>query len=172
MGDKVKNNNGKVDKITLFFVALAIVSSVDCSQNVMQEMTLNFGKALSECKKELSLPDTVFEDFYNFWKEGYELKHRQTGCAIHCLSSKLDLVDPDGNLHHGNAHEFARKHGADATMAQTLVDTIHSCEKSTPDNSDICLKILDVAKCFKVEIHKMNWAPNMDVVIGEVLAEL
>lgn len=60
----------------------------------------------------MTLTDAINEDFYNFWKEGYEIKNRETGCAIMCLSTKLNMLDPEGNLHHGNAMEFAKKHGA------------------------------------------------------------
>lgn len=61
---------------------------------------------------QLDLPDSIMTEFYNFWKDDYVLSDRSTGCAIICLSSKLDLLDPDGNLHHGNAKDFALKHGA------------------------------------------------------------
>lgn len=61
---------------------------------------------------QLSLPDSVDVDFGNFWKEDYEVTNRFTGCAIICLSTKLELISPDGTLHHGNTQEFAKKHGA------------------------------------------------------------
>lgn len=51
-------------------------------------------------------------DMYNYWKEDYALLNRDFGCAIICMSKKLNLIDPEGNLHHGNAAEFAKKHGA------------------------------------------------------------
>lgn len=60
----------------------------------------------------MELPESVTKDFMNFWKDDYQLTDRFTGCAIICLSSKLDLLDPEYNLHHGNTHEFAKKHGA------------------------------------------------------------
>nr|QJZ31461.1 pheromone binding protein 1 [Phauda flammans] len=144
---------------------------VQGSQDIMKDLTIQFGKALSTCKKELDLPDTIMADFKNFWNDGYELSNRFTGCAIMCLSSKLDLLDPEGKLHHGNAQEFAMKHGADATMAKQLTDLIHNCEKSITPTEDDCINVLEVAKCFKAEIHKLNWAPNMDLIVGELLAE-
>ncbi|KAI5637913.1 PBP/GOBP family domain-containing protein [Phthorimaea operculella] len=137
----------------------------------MKTISINFGKALNECKKEMELPDSIDTDFMNFWKEDYEVTNRFTGCAIMCLSTKLDLVSPDGTLHHGNAQEFVKKHGADETMAKKLVELLHGCEKSAPDVEDGCAKVLTVAKCFKAEIHKLNWAPNMDLIVAEVLAE-
>nr|ALS03850.1 pheromone-binding protein 4 [Ectropis obliqua] len=144
---------------------------VDADSNIMKNLSLKFGEAMSICKAELNLPDSINEDFYNFWKPDYELQHRETGCMIHCLSTKLNLIDPEGKLHHGKAKEFAMSHGADEGMAQQLIDIIHNCENSTPQNEDGCLMVLAVAKCFKVEIHKLNWTPSMDMVVGEVLAE-
>lgn len=57
-------------------------------------------------------------------------------------------------------------------MAKQLVDVLHQCEKSAPENEDACLKVLDIAKCFKSEIHKLDWAPDMDLILGEILAEV
>nr|BBB15987.1 pheromone binding protein-A [Ostrinia latipennis] len=158
--------------LRLVVVVATAILGAECSQDVMKQMTINFGKALDTCRKELDLPDTINADFYNFWKEGYELSNRLTGCAIMCLSSKLDLVDPEGKLHHGNTHEFAKKHGADDSMAKQLVDLIHKCESSVTDDPDACMKVLNIAKCFKAEIHKLNWAPSMDLIVAEVLAEV
>ncbi|XP_049877436.1 pheromone-binding protein-like [Pectinophora gossypiella] len=156
----------------LVLVYMAIDSRVETSQDVMKTMSMNFAKALDACKKEMELPDSIDVDFNNFWKEDYEISNRFTGCAIMCLSTKLDLVSPDGSLHHGNAQEFAKKHGADDAMAKQLVDLLHGCEKSAPDNEDGCMKVLGIAKCFKTEIHKLNWAPTVEVVVGEILSEV
>ncbi|CAH2041929.1 unnamed protein product, partial [Iphiclides podalirius] len=120
----------------------------------------------------MDLPDSVNSDFLNFWKPDFELTNRFTGCAIICLSTKLNLIEPDGSLHHGNTEEFAKKHGADEAMAKQLVGLLHQCEQSAPENPDACLKVLDIAKCFKSEIQKLNWAPDMELILGEVLAEL
>lgn len=61
---------------------------------------------------QMDLSDAVLKEFANFWREGYVLSNRQTGCAIMCMSTKLELLDAEYNLHHGNALEFAKKHGA------------------------------------------------------------
>nr|AAF06123.1 pheromone binding protein [Synanthedon exitiosa]AAF06142.1 pheromone binding protein [Synanthedon exitiosa] len=158
--------------VMVVMLYLSIDSGVDSSQEVMKNLTMNFNKALDVCKKELDLPDSINADFYNFWKPDYEVTNRLTGCAIMCLSTKLELFDPDGKLHHGNAKEFAMKHGADDSMAQQLVDIVHKCENDIPNNEDPCLKVLDIAKCFKTEVHKLNWAPDMELMMGEVLAEV
>lgn len=60
----------------------------------------------------MDLPESVTKDFMNFWKPDYQLTDRHTGCAIICLSSKLELLDESLNLHHGNAKDFAKNHGA------------------------------------------------------------
>nr|BAG71422.1 pheromone binding protein [Plutella xylostella] len=156
----------------LMMVLMCALKKVESSADVMKGLSENFGKALGDCKKELDLPDSIMTEFYNFWKDDYVLSDRSTGCAIICLSSKLDLLDPDGNLHHGNAKDFALKHGADEGMAGQLVGMIHECEKAAPDNPDACLKVLDIANCFKKKIHELKWAPSMDVVVAEVLADV
>nr|Q27388.2 RecName: Full=Pheromone-binding protein; Short=PBP; Flags: Precursor [Heliothis virescens]CAA65604.2 pheromone binding protein [Heliothis virescens] len=157
----------------MLVVAVWLCLRVDASQDVMKNLSMNFAKPLEDCKKEMDLPDSVTTDFYNFWKEGYEFTNRHTGCAILCLSSKLELLDQEMKLHHGKAQEFAKKHGADDAMAKQLVDMIHGCSQSTPDaTDDPCMKALNVAKCFKAKIHELNWAPSMELVVGEVLAEV
>nr|CAB86718.1 pheromone binding protein 2 [Antheraea polyphemus] len=156
--------------LSLFLAMLVTINLVQASPEIMKNLCMNYGKTMDQCKQELGLPDSVINDLYNFWKDDYVMTDRLAGCAINCLSTKLDIVDPDGNLHHGNAKEFAMKHGADDGMAQQLVDIIHRCEKSTPPNDDKCTKTMDIAMCFKKEIHKLNWVPNMDLVVCEVLA--
>lgn len=51
-------------------------------------------------------------DFFNFWREEYELVNRDLGCMLICMAQKLGLMDADKKMHHGNAQEFAQKHGA------------------------------------------------------------
>nr|ACJ07123.1 pheromone binding protein 2 [Chilo suppressalis] len=158
-------------------VVLALVylfNGVESSQEIMKQLSLNFGKAYDSCKKELELPNEVDTDFFNFWKDDYAVTNRLTGCAIMCMSNKLDLLDPDGKMHHGNAREFAKKHGADDSMAQQLIDILHNCEKgaSPGPDGDACVQVLEISKCFKVEIHKLNWAPSMDLIMAEVLADV
>nr|AGS41497.1 pheromone binding protein [Xestia c-nigrum] len=158
-------------------LALVVIAGLfitaQCSQEVIKNLSTHFAKPLEDCKKEMDLPESVTTDFYNFWKEGYEFTNRQTGCAILCLSSKLELLDQELKLHHGKAQEFAMKHGADEAMAKQLVALIHGCSESTPDASDDpCMKTLTVAKCFKAKIHELNWAPSMELIVGEVLAEV
>nr|AXF80669.1 pheromone-binding protein 1 [Scirpophaga excerptalis] len=158
-----------VGLVTITYLA---ISGVRCSQDVMKQMTLNFAKLVDLCKKELDLPDTISKDFANFWKEGYEISDRNTGCALMCMASKLELFDPDGKLHHGNTKEFAKSHGADDSMIDQLISLVHKCEAAIPEQTDSCMQVLMVSKCFKAGIHDLNWAPSMEMLLAEVLAEV
>lgn len=57
---------------------------------------------------------------------------RKTGCAIICMSKKLDLIDGDGKLHHGNAQAYALKHGAGMELAKHLIKLFVSTEPNGP----------------------------------------
>ncbi|XP_012545845.1 pheromone-binding protein [Bombyx mori] len=158
-------------KLQVVLVVLT-VEMVCGSRDVMTNLSIQFAKPLEACKKEMGLTETVLKDFYNFWIEDYEFTDRNTGCAILCMSKKLELMDGDYNLHHGKAHEFARKHGADETMAKQLVDLIHGCSQSVATMPDECERTLKVAKCFIAEIHKLKWAPDVELLMAEVLNEV
>ncbi|KAL4704882.1 hypothetical protein ACJJTC_019460 [Scirpophaga incertulas] len=161
-------------RLILVFVAITYLANnrVKCSQDVMKQMTLNFAKVLDSCKKELDLPNTINKDFTNFWKEDYELTDRNTGCAIMCMSSKLELLDPNGKLHHGNTRDFAKTHGADDSMIDELISLFHKCDEAIPEHSDSCMQVLMISKCFKAGIHDLKWAPSMELILAEVLAEV
>ncbi|XP_014368563.2 pheromone-binding protein [Papilio machaon] len=163
-----------MDKKIIFVVIVCMLTckTVYSSQEIIQTMSINYMKGLDTCKSELNLPDVVDIEFAQFWREDYIINNRLTGCAIVCLSSKLDLLEPDGSLHHGNAANFAKKHGADEAMAQQLIDILHQCEQQYPDKMDACLHALKVCNCFKTQIHKLNWAPDVELIVGEVLAEI
>jgi hypothetical protein len=60
----------------------------------------------------------------------------------------------------------------DDSMATQLLDFLHKCEDVAAGNSDECARVLDIAKCFKVEIHKLKWAPSMELIVAEILAEV
>nr|6VQ5_A Chain A, Pheromome Binding Protein [Epiphyas postvittana]6VQ5_B Chain B, Pheromome Binding Protein [Epiphyas postvittana] len=142
------------------------------SEEVMKDLTSGFIKVLEECKKELNLSESIINDLYNYWKEDYSLLNRDVGCAIVCMSKKLELIDTSGKIHHGNAEDLAKKHGADSEVAAKLVAILHECEKTHDAIEDQCMKALEIAKCFRTNIHELNWAPKMDVVITEVLTEV
>ncbi|CAH2240939.1 general odorant-binding protein 1-like [Pararge aegeria] len=159
----------------LFAVVVFIVYQAQratASQEVMKKLTTGFGKALEECKKELGLGEHIMNDFYNYWREDYELLNRDTGCAIMCMASKFDLISDDMNLHHKNAHEFAKTHGADDNLAKQLVDMLHECEKAHSNVSDNCSKTLEISKCFRRKIHDLKWAPSMEEILEELMTEV
>ncbi|XP_045778006.1 general odorant-binding protein 1-like [Maniola jurtina] len=159
------------------FLALAILvicqaPRVRASKEVMKKLATGFSKALDDCKKELGLGEHIMQDFYNYWKEDYELLNRDTGCAIMCMATKFDLISEDMSLHHKNAHEFAKTHGADDDLAQQLVTMLHECEKSYSDISDGCMKTLEISKCFRTKIHNLKWAPSMEEILEELMTEV
>ncbi|XP_075981072.1 general odorant-binding protein 1-like [Anticarsia gemmatalis] len=159
-------------------VCLALAVLVMCmrrtepSKDVMRYINSGFVKVLEVCKNELNMSDSVLADLYHFWKLQYNLLNRDTGCIIICMSKKLDLIDSDGLLHHGNAHDFAVKHGADDTMAASLVKIIHECEKQHESIPDECDRVLEVAKCFRTGIHNLDWSPKVEYIVEEVLTEI
>lgn len=69
----------------------------------------------------------------------------------------------------GTYHLF---HLVDDSVAKQLVELLHGCESSTAQSDDDCSRVLGIAKCFKAEIHKLKWAPDMEVVMAEVLAQV
>nr|AXN76740.1 odorant binding protein PBP3 [Clostera restitura] len=162
---------GKTCVLTCVLLVVAGLKEVEPSKDAMKYITTGFVKVLAECRKELQLDDQIIVDLFHYWKLDYSLLNRNIGCLIICMSKKLDLIDESGRLHHGNAHEFAMNHGADADMASKLVEIIHSCEKGH-DHEDECTRVLEVAKCFRTAIHELDWHPDMEVGVLEVLAEI
>ncbi|XP_049877435.1 general odorant-binding protein 1-like [Pectinophora gossypiella] len=159
--------------VSICVIALTLqVDRVKSSAEIMKKMTLGFSKALEQCKQEMKFGDHIMQDFYNFWKEDYELLNADVGCAIMCMASKFDLINEENRLHHINAHEFAKSHGADDDMAKQLVTMIHDCENVHADIADDCKKTLEIAKCFRTKIHGLKWAPTMEVVLEEVMTEV
>nr|AWV50438.1 pheromone binding protein 3 [Conopomorpha sinensis] len=161
-----------VRNVMLLVGLVALVSTgVQATQEMMEVLTKKYMNAISECKKEMEIADSELIEFINFWRSEEKLVNRHIGCVMMCLSTKLDLVDPSGNLHHGNAREFGKKHGADDELITKLIDMIHSCEKAAPPNNGMCMNILNVANCFRGKIHNLKWAPDIEILIGEVLSE-
>ncbi|XP_026737653.1 general odorant-binding protein 1-like [Trichoplusia ni] len=154
----------------LCFVCAALLSSeVLASKVLMTKMTTGFTEVVDQCRKELNLGESVLQDMYYFWREEYQLLDRNFGCLVLCMSEKLDLVGDDKRLHHGRTAEFAKTHGASDDIAQKLVTMLHECEKVYHETEDQCVRVLDVSKCFKTKIHELNWAPNMENLMEEVM---
>ncbi|CAK1584135.1 unnamed protein product [Parnassius mnemosyne] len=159
--------------LVLSFMCLTIqLEEVMSSQEIMKTLTTGFMKALGACRKELNLGDHIMQDFMNFWREEYDLVNRELGCAISCIALKLNLLEDDFKMHHGNAQEFAMKHGADEALAKQLVTMIHECEKANEGGDDDCQRMLEIAKCFRTKIHELKWAPSMEVILEEIMTEV
>ncbi|XP_072942537.1 pheromone-binding protein-like [Epargyreus clarus] len=156
----------------LFIAVVLAINGISANEETMKSITSSFLKVLDQCKHELNLGDHVLSDLYHFWKEETGLAHRDTGCAIVCMSKKLELLDASGKLHHGNAQEFAVKNGAAEDVASKLVALVHGCEQQHEAIEDECLRALDVAKCFRASLHDLDWAPKMEVAVAEVLTEI
>nr|AHZ89398.1 pheromone-binding protein 2 [Grapholita molesta] len=163
--------SGRWRMLLAVFVLSVCVNRVTPSADIMKKLTTGFATALDKCKNELNVQENVMQDCYNFWREDYELLNRDTGCVILCMALKFDLIDEDAKLHHKNAHEFAKTHGADDDLAKQLVAMIHDCEKQNSDADD-CIRTLGIAKCFRTKIHGLKWAPSMETVLEEVMTEV
>ncbi|NP_001077095.1 pheromone binding protein 3 precursor [Bombyx mori] len=157
--------------IVVAVLVLGVVGARGSSE-AMRHIATGFIRVLDECKQELGLTDHILTDMYHFWKLDYSMMTRETGCAIICMSKKLDLIDGDGKLHHGNAQAYALKHGAATEVAAKLVEVIHGCEKLHESIDDQCSRVLEVAKCFRTGVHELHWAPKLDVIVGEVMTEI
>ncbi|CAD0202892.1 unnamed protein product [Chrysodeixis includens] len=158
--------------VFLVLVVAAGVTEIKTSRDAMKYITSGFVKVLEECKRELNMSDHIMADLYHYWKLDYSLLNRDTGCAIICMSKKLNLMDDNGRMHHGNAQEFALKHGAGDDIASKIVTIIHECEKKHERDDDECLRVLEVAKCFRTGISELDWTPKVEVIMGEVLTEI
>lgn len=57
-------------------------------------------------------------------------------------------------------------------VASKIVQIIHGCEKKHERDDDECLRVLEVAKCFRTGIHELDWQPKVEVIVEEVLTEM
>nr|QRF70943.1 pheromone binding protein [Semiothisa cinerearia] len=158
-------------KHVLVVVVLVTVRRAE-GGDAMKLLATGFVKVLEECKKELNLDDNLISDLYHYWKLDFSLLQRETGCAIICMSKKLELLGEDGKLHHGNAKEYAMRNGAGDELATKMISIIHGCEDKGEGIEDDCARVLEVAKCFRVGLHDLHWEPKVDVIITEVLTEI
>nr|QJZ31460.1 pheromone binding protein 2 [Phauda flammans] len=158
--------------VTGILIMVVYLHETQSSSKTMKMLTTGFMKVLDTCKEELNISEGVLSDLYHYWKEDYDLMKRDTGCVIVCMSRKLDLLDDSGKIHHGNTADFAKKHGAAEETASQIVSLLHECEKTQDHVEDPCIKALEVAKCFRIGIHKLNWTPKMDVLVTEVLTDI
>ncbi|KAM3959416.1 general odorant-binding protein 1-like [Aphomia sociella] len=152
---------------------LVLVDKANSSAEVVKKLSLSFIKTLNVCKTELNVGENIIQEMQNFWREEYDLVHRDVGCMILCMASKHDLLHVEEyKLHHANAEEFAKAHGADEDTAKQLVSILHECEKENASQNDYCLRALEIAKCFRTKIHALKWAPSMEDILEEIITEV
>ncbi|RVE52917.1 hypothetical protein evm_002394 [Chilo suppressalis] len=148
-----------------------MVSDVESSQELIKKMSISFLKVLQECKLELSVPEEVLQSLMTFWNQDTDLSHRELGCVILCVVSKLDLIELETyKLHPDNANDYVKKHGADDETASQIMNILRGCEIKNEAISDHCDRVREIAKCFHGHMHELKWAPNMEVIINELVA--
>nr|AAF16710.1 pheromone binding protein 2 [Manduca sexta] len=159
-------------RLLVVTIAVLTMEMVSASQEVLKQMSVGFSKVLQTCKTELSVGDHIIQDFYNYWREDYDLLNRDFGCMVICMAVKHDLINDQLTMHHGNAHAFAKTHGADDDTAQQLVTILRECEAKHQSVEDVCNRALEMAKCFRTKIHELKWAPAMEVVLEEIMTSV
>ncbi|CAK1584136.1 unnamed protein product [Parnassius mnemosyne] len=97
---------------------------------------------------------------YYFSEEKYDLIHRDTGCALVCISRKLELLDENGDVNQENAQEFAISHGAEEEVATDLVADASDCVTQHKGVKDECLRALETAKCFRTKTKTSTGHPR------------
>ncbi|XP_026739044.1 general odorant-binding protein 2 [Trichoplusia ni] len=152
-------------KCCLLLVVMATVAgSVMGTAEVMSHVTAHFGKALEECRDESGLSPEILEEFQHFWREDFEVVHRELGCAIICMSNKFSLLQDDSRMHHVNMHDYVKSFPNGHMLSETLVTLIHNCEKQYDSLTDDCDRVVKVAACFKVDAKKEGIAPEVAMI--------
>nr|AKF16202.1 general odorant binding protein 2 precursor [Conopomorpha sinensis]QGN03652.1 putative odorant binding protein 22 [Conopomorpha sinensis] len=150
------------------FVTLSIlcgmVVNVMGTAEIMSHVTAHFGKLLEECRQESGLTTDILEEFQHFWREDFEVVHRELGCAIMCMSNRLTLMHDDARMHHANMHDYVKSFPQGELLSGTMVELIHNCEKIHDDIPDDCDRIVKVAACFKVDAKKAGIAPEVAMI--------
>nr|URZ86310.1 general odorant binding protein 2 [Grapholita funebrana] len=137
---------------------------VEGTAEVMSHVTAHFGKALEQCREESQLSPEVLNEFHNFWREDFEVVHRELGCAIMCMSKKFSLLQDDARMHHENMHDYVKSFPKGDVLSATMVELIHNCEKQFDDIPDDCDRVVKVAACFKVDAKKAGIAPEVTMI--------
>nr|AFH02842.1 general odorant binding protein 2 [Grapholita molesta] len=137
---------------------------VDGTAEVMSLVTAHFGKALEQCREESQLSPEVLDEFHNFWREDFEVVHRELGCAIICMSNKFSLLQDDARMHHDNMHDYILSFPKGDVLSAKMVELIHNCEKQYDDISDDCSRVVKVAACFKVGATQAGIAPEVAMI--------
>nr|ACN29681.1 general odorant-binding protein 2 [Ectropis obliqua] len=145
-------------------VVLSVVGLAMGTAEVMSHVTAHFGKALSECREESGLTPEVLEEFQHFWREDFEVVHRELGCAIICMSNKFSLLQEDSRIHHVNMHDYVKGFPNGQVLSAKMVELIHNCEQQYDDITDDCARVVKVAACFKRDAKKEGIAPEVTMI--------
>ncbi|KAL0820785.1 hypothetical protein ABMA28_006604 [Loxostege sticticalis] len=157
----------------LILALILNLNGVKASEEVMKKMSKTFFKVMDECKKELSISNDMVQSLVKFWGEGSDHEDRELGCMILCMAHKQDLLHYEQyRLHHQNAYQFAKDHGADEATAKQIMTIVHECEEKFATNEDHCARAMEVSRCFRDHMHRLQWAPSVDVLVGEILVEM
>nr|QOV03032.1 odorant binding protein 16 [Apocheima cinerarius] len=151
-----------------YCLVVAVVSSVVGfavgTAEVMSHVTAHFGKALNECRDESGLSSEVLEEFQHFWREDFEVVHRELGCAIICMSNKFNLLQEDSRMHHVNMHDYVKSFPDGQVLSAKMVELIHACEQQYDTIADDCDRVVKVAACFKRDAKKEGIAPEVTMI--------
>nr|AII15785.1 general odorant-binding protein 2 [Sitotroga cerealella] len=131
---------------------------------VMSHVTAHFGKALDECREESGLTPEIMEEFRHFWREDFEVVHRELGCAIICMSNKFSLLQEDTRIHHMNMHDYVKSFPNGEILSGKMVELLHNCEKMYDDLTDDCDRVVKVSACFKAGAQKAGIAPEVAMI--------
>nr|UVX20220.1 odorant binding protein [Endoclita signifer] len=157
-------------KITPLIFCLVFVAGLNLVLSkpdglIMKTISVGFGKALDECREESNLTPEIMEEFLHFWRDDFEIKHRELGCAILCMNKKFDLLQDNQRMHHGNMDDFIKSFHQGEKLARRIIEIIHECEKEFDAMEDHCDRIMHVAKCFKSNAIKEGIAPTMEMLV-------
>ncbi|KOB67260.1 General odorant binding protein 2, partial [Operophtera brumata] len=106
----------------------------------------------------------VLEEFQHFWREDFEVVHRELGCAIICMSNKFSLMQEDSRMHHVNMHDYVKSFPDGQVLSEKMVGLIHNCEKKYDDLEDDCDRVVKVAACFKRDAKRDGIAPEVTMI--------
>nr|AFD34181.1 general odorant binding protein 2 [Argyresthia conjugella] len=151
-------------RFLLLCLVLAVPRSVVGTAEVMSHVTAHFGKSLEECREESGLSEEVMEEFHHFWREDFEVVHRELGCAIICMSNKFQLMEEDARMHHENMHDYIKSFPEGEVLSSKMVALIHNCEKQFNDIEEDCSRVVKVAACFKRDAKRDGIAPEVTMI--------
>nr|CAJ2313457.1 General odorant-binding protein 2 [Metisa plana] len=155
--------------LVLVAVVAGAVRPSEGTAEVMSHVTAHFGKALQECREESGLTEDVMEEFHHFWRKDFEVVHRELGCAIICMSTKLSLLNEDTRMHHENMDDYVKSFPEGEVLSRRMVEMIHACEKKYDDMTDDCERVVKTAACFKADCQAAGIAPEVAMI--EVVME-